>query len=107
MENGKLIHNYGLDVADFEVSAFESVNMLHTRSALEKVINELSNQEKIELYTYDMILIRNASKMAEHIKEVYDFNMSTEPLSEWWWHLDKVANGEITFHLNADTDMVV
>lgn len=107
MENGKLIHNYGLDVADFEVSAFESVNMLHTRSALEKVINELSNQEKIELYTYDMILIRNASKMVEHIKEVYDFNMSTEPLSEWWWHLDKVANGEITFHLNADTDMVV
>lgn len=107
MENSKLIENYGLDVADFEVSPFESVNMLHTRSALEKVINELSNQEKIKLYSYDLVLINNASKMAKHISEIYDFNMSTEALSEWWWHLDKVANGEISFHLNADTDMVV
>ncbi|MFJ8528384.1 hypothetical protein [Bacillus sp. NPDC094106] len=104
MSNSILIKNYGLDVSDFEVSPFESLNMLHTRSALKKIIHELTNEERIQLYSYDMLLIQNAKKMSEHIREVYDFSLSTEPSSEWWWHLDKVAKGEISFHLSTDSE---
>ncbi len=39
--------------------------------------------------------------MYRHIQEVYNFSLSNEPLSEWWWHLDKVAKGEILFYLKA------
>ncbi len=98
------IRNYGLGVNDFEVSPFESINMLHTRSYLEKVMQELSTEDRIKLYGYDMILIQNAKRMAKHIGEVYDFSQSKESLKEWWWHLDKVANGEISFLFSADID---
>lgn len=40
--------------------------------------------------------------MSDHIKQVYDLSTSDEPLNEWWWHLDKVANGEISFDLSPN-----
>lgn len=41
--------------------------------------------------------------MAEHIGEIYDFSLSKEPIDKfWWWHLEKVAKGEITFTLQAE-----
>jgi len=98
------IKSYGMGVNDFKTSPFEALNMLHTRSYLEKVLPELSNEEKIQLYFYDMNLIFNAKKMIEHVKEIYDFSQSKEPLNEWWWHLDKVADGKIPFRLSADVD---
>ena len=98
----KEIRNYGLGIDDFEVSPFESVNMLHTRSRLEKVVHDLTNEEKIKLYAYDMVLIQNAKKMSEYISEIYNFSNSKEPLTEWWWHLDKVAIGQISFNLSAN-----
>ncbi len=103
------IEIYGKSVDDIEVSPFESVNMLHRRSKLENVIHELTHDEKMKLLQFDMQLIKNAKKMSKHIKEVYDFSLSDEPLNEWWWHLDKVATGKIAFHLSpeAGSDMVI
>ncbi|MCC0567048.1 MULTISPECIES: hypothetical protein [Brevibacillus] len=94
------IEIYGNCVDDFEVSPFESINMLHRRSDLERVSHELSYEERMKLLSYDMKLVKNSEKMSKQIGEVYDFALSKEPLSQWWWHLDKVANGKIAFHLS-------
>jgi hypothetical protein len=91
------IQNYGEDVNDFEVSPFESVQMLHNRSDLHKVYNDLTIKEKQLLATYDLILIKNAEKMLKHIQKAYDFSLSDQPTREWWWHLDKLIEGKISF----------
>lgn len=107
--HNKSIEIYGKCVVDIEVSPFESVDMLHRRSNLESVIQELTNEEKIKLLSYDTELIKNAKSMSEHIGEIYDFSSSDEPLSEWWWHLDKVASGKIAFHLSPkiESDLAI
>jgi hypothetical protein len=108
------IHNssieiYGKGVNDFEISPFESVDMLHRRSKLESLIQELSHDERIKLLSYDMQLIKNAKRMSKHIGEIYDFSLSDEPLNQWWWHLDKIATGKISFHLSPEieSDMAI
>ena len=108
-EYSKSIDIYGKGVNDFEVSPFESIEMLHRRSRLEHVIHELSKEDRIKLLSNDLILIKNAQRMSEHIGKVYNFSLTDEPLNEWWWHLEKVANGKIAFNLNAEieSDMVI
>lgn len=101
-QNSKNIDMYEEYVADFEISPFESVYMLHIRSGLEKVMNELTNDERVKLINYDLNLINNAKKMAKHLEEIYDFSLSNEPLTEWWWHLDQVSDSKITFELKAE-----
>jgi hypothetical protein len=105
----KSIEIYGKCVDDFEVSPFESVDMLHRRSKLDSVIHELTHDERIKLLSYDMQLIKNAKRMSKHIAEIYDFSLSDEPLRQWWWHLDKVANGKVAFHLSPEieSDMAI
>lgn len=97
--HSKSIENYGISVNDTEASPFEAVDMLHVRSNIEKAIHELTNEERISLYLYDLKLINNANKMSDHIGNVYDFSLSNKPFNEWWWHLDKVAEDKITFNL--------
>ena len=99
------IEDYGLSVNDLDVSPFESMEMLHLRSKIERVFNELTNEERTKLFQYDVILVKNAKEMAEHLSEIYSFSMSTEPISLWWWHL-KVARGEITFPTGATCDVL-
>lgn len=101
------IENYGLSVNDLDVSPFESMDMLHLRSKIEKVLSELTNEETAKLFQYDLKLVENAKDMAEHISEIYSFSMSTEPTSQWWWHLDKVVSGEISFHLSTQDNLVI
>ena len=57
------IENYGQDVDDFEGNPFESVRMLHDRSELHRVYEDLTFQDKIELAKYDLQLIRSAKQM--------------------------------------------
>lgn len=101
-KHSKRIENYGISANDTETSPFEAVDMLHVRSKIEKVINELTNEERISLYFHDFKLIKNAKQMSDHIGEVYDFTTSEESISEWWWHLDQVADGKVTFKLKAE-----
>ncbi|MCC3359485.1 hypothetical protein [Bacillus sp. REN16] len=101
LKNSEIIEMYGSYVDDFEISPFESVYMLHIRSGLEKVIHELSNDEKVKLINHDLALISNAKRMSKHLEGIYDFSLSNEPLTEWWWHLDKVSKGKISFELAA------
>ncbi len=91
LENSEIIEMYGSYIDDFEISPFESVYMLHIRSGLKKAMNELTNEERIKLIHYDLKLIENAKRMTQHLGEIYDFSLSNEPLTEWWWHFDRVV----------------
>lgn len=76
---------------------------------MEHVIHELSNEDRIELIICDLQLIKNAKRITKFIGKVYDFSITEEPLTHWWWHLDKVANDEIEFHLipvNVTKDVI-
>lgn len=95
MEYLRDIELYGEDAADFEVSPFESIDMLHRRSRLNKESHKMTLRERILLMKYDLRLIENSDRMVEHIAKVYDFSNSHEPLEEWWWHLDKVVSRDI------------
>ncbi|MDF0728259.1 hypothetical protein PY093_16460 [Cytobacillus sp. S13-E01] len=95
------VENYGQDVNDFEASPFESIRMLHDRSELHKIFDELTFQEKLELARYDLQLIQNAQKMVKHMNEVYDFTTSKNPREEWWWHLDQIAEGNLPFGVTS------
>ena len=90
---------YGQCVSDYDVSPFESIHMLHLRSNLYRVSQEFTHQERVKLLSYDVRLIIYAKEMCKHIREIYDFSLSNELLHQWWWHLDKIADGKITFSL--------
>jgi hypothetical protein len=95
----KDIEEYGEDVNDFEVSPFETIDMLHRRSRLNKEFSKMSLRERILLMRYDLRLLENVEQMVKHIERVYDFSSSVEPLEEWWWHLDKVATSELEIEI--------
>ena len=102
--------NYGDDVNDLDFSAYEHLRMLHDRSNLENVKHKLDMDEKIILAMYDLILLKKAEEMAEHISSVYDFSLSDKngiPLEQWWWHLDKVAKGTLYVEYNSSTEKVI
>nr|WP_263323560.1 hypothetical protein [Neobacillus sp. Marseille-Q6967] len=97
------IEEYGEDVNDFEVSPFESVDMLHRRSRLNKESSKMSLRERILLLKYDLLLLENVERMVEHINKVYDVSNSVEPLEEWWWHLDMIAKGELEIEIGLSS----
>lgn len=104
------ILNYGDDVNDLENSPFESLRMLHDRTALNKVINELDFEEKVLLGYYDLKLIENAERMVDHISNAYDFKLSDEnniSHDQWWWHLNKIAKGNMNFGVSSKLSKVM
>ncbi|MEC2159752.1 hypothetical protein [Virgibacillus halodenitrificans] len=102
------IINYGNDVSDLASSPFESLRMLHDRTALYKIQHRLNYQEKVLLAQYDLKLIENAEKMVKHINNIYDFELSDDiPSEQWWWHLDKIANGTMDFGVSSKVGKVM
>lgn len=53
--------------------------------------------------SYDVPLIEMRKKTSEHIAVVYNFSLSEERFDQWWWHLDKLASGEIGLRLNPES----
>ncbi|WP_106495820.1 hypothetical protein [Lentibacillus sp. Marseille-P4043] len=99
------ILNYGDDVNDLDSSPFESLRMLHDRTNIYEVQSKLDFEEKILLGYYDLKLIENAKEMVNHLRNVYDFKLSEEnniPNEQWWWHLDKIAEGMVNFGVSTD-----
>ncbi|WP_284036979.1 hypothetical protein [Neobacillus sp. 114] len=84
-----------IEVSKRKFCLFETIDMLHRRSRLYKDSSKMTQQERFLLMRYDLKLLENVERMVEHIGKVYDFFLSAEPLEEWWWHLDKVASGEL------------
>lgn len=99
----QFIMNYGEYVCDLESSPFESLRMLYDRTDLFKIQDELDFDEKVLLGTYDLKLIENAEKMVKHISQIYNFDYSSNiPYEQWWWHLDKIANGILGFSVSSE-----
>ncbi|SHG94047.1 hypothetical protein [Ornithinibacillus halophilus] len=99
------ILNYGDDVNDFDSSPFESLRMLHDRTNIHMVQNKLEFEEKVLLGYYDLKLIENANKMVKRLRNVYDFKLSDEnkiPHEQWWWHLNKIAEGMMDFGISTE-----
>lgn len=104
------ILNYGEDVNDLESSPFESLRMLHDRTKIQMVLNELDFDEKVLLGRYDLKLIENANRMVEHISNVYDFKLSDDnniPHEQWWWYLDKIVRGNLNFGVSSELGRVM
>ena len=89
------IEFYGEDLQDFEMSPFEMIETFHKRTLLHHHYQELTNEEKASLKEKDQYLLKIAKKVYEHMKKVYDFQ-NDKPMEEWWWHLDKVANHQLS-----------
>lgn len=45
--------------------------------------------------------------MVEHVGEVCDFSLSTQPIDEWRWHLVKVASGELSLDVISFKDKAI
>lgn len=77
-----MIETYGEYVEDYETSVFESVYfILHNRSHLEKVLDELTHEDRIKLLEFDLKLIQNAKKMADYIGRSYYWSNSKKNLT--------------------------
>ncbi|PGP14502.1 hypothetical protein COA01_29500 [Bacillus cereus] len=96
------IRIYGEMISNTELSPFETLEALHIRSELQEQFSNLTKEEKIALISYDVKLLGNAEKMIKHIGQVYNFAKSTEPIQEWWWHLNKVVDG--TFQISVHVE---
>ncbi len=104
------ILQYGDDVNDLDCSAFESLRTLHDRTTLHEIHDELDFDEKILLGQFDLKLIENAEEMVKQIGKVYDFSLSDKnniPHDQWWWHLDKIARGQLNFGVSSDMGRVM
>ncbi|HEU4964587.1 MAG TPA: hypothetical protein VFV52_12145 [Bacilli bacterium] len=82
---------YGELVDDFEVSPFESLDMLHIRDSLEQQMAKLTEQQREQLKKFDLKLFLNAQKMYAHIGQVFNFD-GKKPNQEWWWRLDQFVD---------------
>jgi transcriptional/translational regulatory protein YebC/TACO1 len=84
------------DIDNFEVSPFETIEILHVRSEMNEVQHLLTEKEKKELEKCDCKMLANAEALLHHLQVVYDFANTKRPVEEWWWHLGKVSPGELT-----------
>lgn len=96
------IEFYGEDLQDVKLSPFEMIETFHKRTLLHHHYHELTVEEKGLLKEKDQFLLKTANRIYEHLKKVYDFHHD-KPLEEWWWHLDKVVNHELTVELDQGT----
>ena len=96
------IEFYGEDLQDFEMSPFEMIETFHRRTLLHDHYHELTTKEKALLKEIDQLLLKTANKIYEHLKNIYDFQ-NDKPLEEWWWHLDKVVNHQLSIDFDKGT----
>lgn len=96
------IMNYGDDVTDLESSPFEYLRMLNERTELYANYSKLTYEEQVMLTYCDLKLIENAKPLVEQIEKVYDFALSSNiSPDQWWWHLDKITEGVLSFSITA------
>jgi hypothetical protein len=93
------IQQYGEEIKSKKVSGIEYMHMLHLRSELHKDYEKLTREERQQLALYDLELLKRAFEIKERLEEVFDFSLCDKPIQEWWWHLDKLIDGNI--HLKA------
>lgn len=89
----ELLRRYatGLDYPD--VSGFELLDLLETRSALAQVEDELQEGERQQLEEADDLFLQLAETLYSRISAVANLaenrQHSRVPPSHWWWYLDR------------------
>ncbi|WP_102344785.1 hypothetical protein [Bacillus sp. Marseille-P3661] len=102
MNYNQEIRYYGKDIQDYDISPFEMIDAFHRRTKFHKHFFELTSDEQNLLIEYDKLLLKNANKVYELLKNIYDFQ-TDKPTEEWWWHLDKVAKGQLSVDIDNGT----
>ena len=89
-----LLNSYSLGLAHPEVSGFELLDLLETRSALAAVEGDLQETERRQLEDADALFLNLAETLYHQISAVADLaqtrHQSRIPPSHWWWYLDRL-----------------
>lgn len=92
----KLIENYQTSVKYPDVSGFEVLELLDTRSKLAEVEEDLNEDELKTLERADETLLNNLEYFYNQIKEIGNLaeirKQSNILPSHWWWYLDKFVD---------------
>ena len=87
-----LLKQYVEDVRHPEVSGFELLDLLSTRSALVEGEMHLSSTERRRLEKADARLLAAASILLARLSEIAPLpelrRRANVPPSHWWWYLD-------------------
>ncbi|MDU9693308.1 hypothetical protein O0Q50_19235 [Priestia aryabhattai] len=90
------IERYKRDIFDLDISPFETTHTLHLRSKLEEQFSQMSFDEQLFLLSIDLQVIKNAKEISQHLESIYSSQNSHRPISHWWWHIDKIADGKLS-----------
>ncbi len=89
----ELLKLYTVGLKHPEVSGFELLDLLETRSALAQVESNLQEAERHQLEEADTLFLDLAEILYRQISTVVDLaeirHKSRTPPSHWWWYLDR------------------
>jgi len=87
---------YRISVEYPDVSGFEVLELLDTRSKLAEIEDDLTEKERRSLERADEILLDNLECFYNQIKEIGNLaeirKQSNILPSHWWWYLDKFVD---------------
>ncbi|CAH1199293.1 hypothetical protein PAECIP111893_01298 [Paenibacillus plantiphilus] len=90
------IRNFGYGISDeLVLSPFEYHYLLASRSSLWEAYSALDEEDKVNLKEYDKALLDRAEEYHDYLQPIFIWNKSAEPITQWWWHLDKVLSGQL------------
>jgi len=93
-----LLKQYVEDVRHPQVSGFELLDLLSTRSALVEGEVHLSSTERRRLEKADACLLAAASIILAQLSEIAPLpelrRRANVPPSHWWWYLEKLVRAE-------------
>ena len=100
---------YETDVDFPDVSGMEHLQMLMTRSALHRVEDQLTTEQRIRLANADKRLLQRAHLFYQAIQTIADLARWRETETDvtpehWWWYLDVLAQlpaGAVIAEFNA------
>ncbi|MBI3988870.1 MAG: hypothetical protein HY347_04555 [candidate division NC10 bacterium] len=91
----QLLARFRQGVQHPEVSGFEVLELLDTRSALAQREEELSEAERRELEAADSLFLTHVQHWYESVGHVADLEamrrQAAVPPSHWWWYLETLV----------------
>lgn len=90
-----------------DVSGMEHLDMLLTRSRLEKAKKELNAEQRERLIVADQQLLQQRDQFYAAIKQIADLelwrNHEQVPPSHWWWYLDVLTYVPLSLRQEPET----
>ena len=90
-----LLKSFTVGVTYPNVSGFEVLELLDSRSAIAEVESKLTQEEKVELERADSLFLSNLDKLYKSVIQVADLHEMRKrarvPPSHWWWYIEKLV----------------